>query len=82
MTTVEEPVAAKPIPRAFKTVCRRVFRNTDPQYFPQAQYRGRTIYFCTEACLNAFLAGPDPFYKAHSKSADKQSNNKPEPGNF
>ncbi len=64
--------AAQPSLRAFKTVCRRVFRNTDPSYFPQIQYRGRTIYFCTESCLNAFLADPEPFYKAHSNSANRQ----------
>jgi YHS domain-containing protein len=72
MTADKTTAITKPIPRAFKTVCRRVFRNTDPRYFPQAQYRGQTIYFCTESCLNAFLADPEPFYKAHSKSANRQ----------
>jgi len=72
MTIDKTVVTAKPIPRIFRTVCRRVFRNTDPLYFPHAQYRGRTIYFCTESCLNAFLADPELFYKAHSDSANKQ----------
>jgi YHS domain-containing protein len=28
---------------------------------PRAQYRGRTVYFCTRACLRVFLQAPDPF---------------------
>jgi YHS domain-containing protein len=56
------------IPRKFTTLCGRIFHDTDPQYFPRAQYRGRTIYFCTESCLGAFLADPEIFYKAHRKS--------------
>lgn len=60
------------IPPQFVTLCGRIFRNTDPRYFPRAEYRGRTIYFCTESCLGAFLSDPDLFYKAHSKSG-KQS---------
>ena len=55
----------------FVALCGRVFHNTDPQYFPQAFYRGRKIYFCTESCLGAFLAEPDGFFKAHRKSAHK-----------
>lgn len=54
----------------FVTLCGRIFRDTDPTYFPRAEYRGRTIYFCTESCLGAFLANPDDFYKAH-RNADK-----------
>jgi len=64
-------------PRKFATVCRRVLYNTDPQYFPRAQYRGRTIYFCTEACLGAFLADPENFYNAHRKSKDPQKSYDP-----
>jgi len=48
----------------FHTVCKRVFQ-ADPAYFPKAEYRGRTVYFCTESCLGAFLADPDVFFKAH-----------------
>jgi len=55
-------------PRRFTTLCRRVLHDTDPQYFPRAQYRGRTIYFCTDACLGAFFADPEMFYNAHRKS--------------
>jgi len=64
----------KPLmPRQFTTLCGRTLRNTDPQYFPRAQYHGRTIYLCTESCLNAFLADPDLFYKAHRKSKNDKS---------
>jgi len=58
-----------PIRPKFITLCGRAFRDADPQYFPQAQYRGRTIYFCTESCLHAFLADPKPFCEAHRKSS-------------
>jgi len=63
------------IPRRFVTLCGRIFRDTDPQYFPRAQYRGRTIYFCTESCLGAFLSDPDLFYKMH-RNADKKTDSK------
>lgn len=55
-------------PKAFATLCGRIFRDTDPQYFPSAQHRGRKIILCTEACLGAFLADPDVFCKAHRNS--------------
>lgn len=62
-------------PRSFTTLCGRILRDTDPQYFPRTQYRGRTIYFCTESCLGAFSADPDIFYKAHRKSKKTESKN-------
>jgi hypothetical protein len=52
----------------FVTLCGRIFRDTDPVYFPRAEYRGRRIYLCTESCLGAFLADPDLFYKVHRNS--------------
>ena len=55
----------------FVTLCGRIFRDTDASYFPHAAYRGRTIYFCTDACLGAFLADPDVSYKAHRNSEKK-----------
>lgn len=54
--------------KAFVTLCGRFFRDADPQYFPSAEYNGKTIRLCTEACLGAFLADPDLFYKAHRNS--------------
>jgi len=55
----------------FHTVCKRVF-HADPAYFPQAKYQGKTIYFCTETCLEAFLADPKRFYCAHSKPGSRK----------
>ena len=49
-----------------KNVCgRRITSNLEGQ--PSALYQGRTIYFCTEFCLEAFRRDPDRFYLAHSK---------------
>jgi len=55
----------------FHTVCKRVF-NADPAYFPKAEYRGQSLYFCTETCLNAFIADPERFYCAHSVPASRK----------
>ena len=41
---------------------------TAPENYLTAEYQGRTIYFCTSFCLDAFNADPDRFYAAHSKS--------------
>lgn len=63
-----EPISKpKRFPR-FVTLCGRIFRDTDPTYFPRVEYRGRTIYLCTDSCLGAFLADPDVFYKVHRNS--------------
>lgn len=63
----ETPIEQKK-PKHFVTLCGRVFRDTDPAYFPRAQYKGKIIYLCTESCLGAFLADPDIFYKVHRNS--------------
>jgi YHS domain-containing protein len=63
----------------FITLCGRIFRDTDPSYFPRAQYGGRTIYLCTESCLGAFLADPDIFYKVHRNSQSAAKLGKPVP---
>ena len=71
MSSSEKIVASvkkKTGPQRFVTLCGRIFRDTDPQYFPRIEYRGRTIYLCTESCLGAFLADPDIFYKVHRNS--------------
>jgi YHS domain-containing protein len=49
-----------------KTVCGREM-TVDPAWYPKAQYRGNLIYFCTEFCLDAFLADPDRFFAAHQR---------------
>ena len=55
---------------SFVALCGRVF-HANSDYFPQAEYRGRTIYFCTEVCLGAYLADPERFVAAHKKSYKK-----------
>ena len=55
----------------FHTLCKRVFR-ANPGYFPSAAYHGKTIFFCTETCLDAFLADPERFYCAHSQPASRK----------
>jgi len=49
-----------------KAVCgRRITSNLEG--YPNAGYHGRTIYFCTEFCLEAFRRDPERFYLAHSR---------------
>lgn len=55
-------------PARFVTLCGRIFQDTDVTYFPRVEYRGRTLYLCTQTCLDAFVADPDKFYKAHRNS--------------
>jgi hypothetical protein len=57
----------------FVALCGRIFRDTDPAYFPRAEYHGRTILLCTESCLGAFIADPDIFYKVH-RNSEKDKN--------
>jgi hypothetical protein len=73
MSTTSKEAAATEIKKRplFVALCGRVFRS-DPEFFPQAEYRGRTIYLCTEVCLDAFLADPDRFVAAHKKSYRKK----------
>jgi YHS domain-containing protein len=33
----------------------------DPASYPYAEYQGRRVYFCTEACRQAFLRAPEAF---------------------
>jgi len=55
-------------------VCGRAM-TTDIDWYPRAEYQDRTIYFCTEFCLEAFKADPDRFYIAHSQKKDKRTGN-------
>jgi hypothetical protein len=64
----------KPKRKIFATLCGRIYRDADPQYFPSAEHRGRVIHLCTEACLGAFLADPDLFCKAHRNSEKNKTN--------
>ncbi|HEY5271078.1 MAG TPA: hypothetical protein VII97_12115 [Anaerolineales bacterium] len=49
-----------------ETACHRTITG-DPAFYPQAEFHGRTIYFCTETCRSVFLSDPERFYAAHSK---------------
>jgi YHS domain-containing protein len=71
---MQEPSSKKKSHPQFVTLCGRIFRDTDPAYCPLAQYRGRTIYLCTDSCLGAFLADPDVFYKVHRNSEKGKDN--------
>ncbi len=68
MPPEDDPPSLPPLPprNPRATVCHRPM-TTALEWYPHAEYRGRTIYFCTEFCLEAFLADPDRFYLAHSK---------------
>ncbi len=33
----------------------------DTSRYPSAEYKGKVIYFCTEACRQAFYGDPDRF---------------------
>jgi YHS domain-containing protein len=55
----------------FIALCGRAF-HSDPDFFPQVEFKGRTIYLCTSVCLDAFLADPDRFYISHRKKYIKK----------
>jgi len=60
-------------PQKFVTLCGRVFRDTDPSYYPRVEYHGGTILLCTDSCLRAFRAAPDIFQKVH-RNSEKDKN--------
>jgi YHS domain-containing protein len=33
----------------------------DPSVYPSAMFNGERVYFCTRACLKAFLSAPEAF---------------------
>lgn len=43
----------------YKTACGGKLK--DPTKYPSAEYKGRRVYFCAQACLETFLLDPDPF---------------------
>lgn len=60
------------LPAAFTALCGRAF-HADPSYFPKTLYRGRPVYFCTEACLHAFEAEAEAFCESHHRPTDPRS---------
>ena len=55
----------------FRTLCGRTFVS-DPAYFQSAEYKGQTVYFCTEYCLDAFRRDPERFAKVHSHPSEEK----------
>ena len=49
-----------------KTICQRNILG-DKAFFPQGEFHGQTVIFCTEACQQVFLSDPECFITAHSK---------------
>ncbi len=48
-----------PQPPIIKTACGGTIN--DPSAYPSADFNGEMIYFCTKACLKAFLSAPEAF---------------------
>ena len=42
-----------------KTVCGGIMM--DPSQYPGVMFNGEKVYFCTIACLNAFVESPEAF---------------------
>jgi len=57
-------------PRRLPMVCSRAV-DGDPVFFPHAEYRGRTLYFCTDYCLSAFQSDPERFLAVHRKRHER-----------
>ncbi len=53
MTADQQP------PEPAITACGSVLQ--EPDRYPWALYRGRRVYFCSQACLRAFEGDPDRF---------------------
>jgi YHS domain-containing protein len=51
---------------SLQTICQRSIQG-DQAFFPQGEFHGQTVYFCTEACQQVFLSDPERFITAHSK---------------
>jgi len=49
-----------------KTVCQRIIQG-DQAFFPQAEFHGRKVNFCTETCQMVFLSDPERFIATHGK---------------
>lgn len=48
-----------PSTKEYSTVCGGKLKA--PSLYPSAEYKGKVIYFCTEACRQAFYGDPDRF---------------------
>jgi YHS domain-containing protein len=54
-----------------RTLCGRTLIS-DPAYFQSAEYKGQTVYFCTDYCRNAFERDPERFVEAHGCPAEEE----------
>lgn len=43
----------------YKTACGGFIKG--PSRYPSALFHGEQVFFCTKACLKAFLENPEPF---------------------
>ena len=43
----------------------------DPAYYPRALHEGQVLYFCTQACLDAFRRDPQRFLEVHTSGEPK-----------
>lgn len=66
----------KPSSTRFIALCGRIFRDTDPAFFPRVERGGHVIYLCTHACMEAFLADPEAFFRSHRNYKKKESSKK------
>ena len=66
-TPDEKPPAPAETPNRLEMVCGRVISGGTASFYHPTEYQGRLIYFCTEFCLEAFLADRERFYAAHSR---------------
>lgn len=46
-------------PQLIKSACSGILK--DPSRYPSAMFNGERVYFCTNACLKAFLSAPEAF---------------------
>ncbi len=49
----------EPTKTEFQTACNGTIK--DASRYPSAEYKGKTVYFCTRACLRAFEQNPEAF---------------------
>jgi len=57
-TTMNNPIP-DPEPEIIKSACGGALK--DPSKYPNALFNGERVYFCTNACLKAFLSAPEAF---------------------
>ena len=67
-----------PEQQEIKSACGGILK--DPSRYPSAMFNGERVYFCTNACLKAFLKDPEAFMAGeieHPLEDDEPSENYP-----